>query len=486
MPASETAVQRSPLRNLLLKYRLPLVLGLSLFLLWEVVTRSLVAYLSYTSPEIAYWLRPTARVLLNLADDKLNADADTQSVEPVLPSSADEERSYAKGVQQINKLDQAAAQPTPESNISAKSAESLSDADYKQIQSWAEQALRQEPLNARGLRILGQVSEHASDYEMTHALMHAAAQRSLQESFANFWMMRESYRNKDYPAAMHYADVLLRTRPELSEYVYPMLGRMAENASASGELKQALATNPPWRANFLGALPRNVDDARTPLELLLSLRGTAIPPTDAERRSYLEALVQHKLYELAYYSWLQFLPQDQLSKTGRLFNGSFASPPSGLPFDWVYTKGAGVNLKFAQKSDQGGRPALLIEFGPGRVDFGSGLSQLVLLPPGNYKLEGKYKPDLVSDRGLQWSVTCADATNPIGVSNPMNGSSGVWNDIDLAFTVPHDGCPAQYVTLKLDARSASEEFVSGAVWYSDLNITRVENAPPAAAEQPAP
>ena len=47
---------------------------------------------------------------------------------------------------------------------------------------------------------------------------------------------------------------------------------------------------------------------------------------------------------------------------------------------------------------------LLIEFGPGRVDFGSGLSELVLLPPGAYKLEGKYKSDLVSQRGLQWSV----------------------------------------------------------------------------------
>ena len=142
-------------------------------------------------------------------------------------------------------------------------------------------------------------------------------------------------------------------------------------------------------------------DARTPLELLLSLSNTTTPSTEAERSSYLNALVQHKLYELAYYSWLQFLPQEQLSKTGRLFNGSFDAAPSGLPFDWVFTRGAGVNLKFAQRSDQEGKRALLIEFGPGRVDFSSGLSELVLLPPGDYKLVGKYKADLVSQRGLE-------------------------------------------------------------------------------------
>jgi hypothetical protein len=485
-PTSASAVERSPLRKLLLKYRVPIVIGLSLLLTWEVVTRTLVAYLAYTSPEVAYWLRATPTVLLNLADDKLNADADTKVVGSVLsPDNAAQERSYAKGIQKAQEIAQPSDTP-PSSDRAASSSKDLSEADYKQVRSWAKQALHQDPLNARALRILGQIAEHSSDYERTEALMHGAAQRSLQESLAIFWMMRESYRNKNYPEAMRYADILLRTRPQLSQYVYPMLGRMAENVSASGELKRVLAENPPWRTGFFNALPSNVNDARTPLDLLLSLRNTATPSTDAERRSYLEALVQHKLYEIAYYSWLQFLPQDQLRKTGHLFNGSFASTPSGSPFDWEYTKGAGVNVKFAQRSDQEGKPALLIEFGPGRVVFGSGLSQLVLLPPGNYKFEGKYKADLVSERGLQWSVTCADTTSPVGVSNTMNGSSAVWKDIDLAFTIPDDGCTAQYVTLNLDARSASEAFVSGAVWYSDLSITGVKDTASVPPEQPLP
>ena len=181
--------------------------------------------------------------------------------------------------------------------------------------------------------------------------------------------------------------------------------------------------------------------------------------------------MQHGLYELAYFSWLQFLAPEQLTKTGRLFNGGFELTPSGLPFDWVFKNGSGVNIKFPQRPDQKGGRALLIEYGPGRVDFAGGISELVLLPPGTYRLQGEYKADLISERGLQWSVTCAGTTNPVGISPTMNGSDPSWRTIDFSFTIPADGCPAQRVALALDARSASEQFVSGAVWYDDLSLT---------------
>ena len=61
------------------------------------------------------------------------------------------------------------------------------------MQRWAERALREDPLNARALRILAQVAQHSSDHGKTEALMQGAVQRSLEESLAVFWMMRESY-----------------------------------------------------------------------------------------------------------------------------------------------------------------------------------------------------------------------------------------------------------------------------------------------------
>jgi hypothetical protein len=437
-------------------------------------------YLSRTSPDVAYWFRASPTALLNLADDKLNADAATQVVEPVLSSNyepASQESSYAKGIQSIEKLDASTDAATnsgtdlPSEPSSESGASNLTDADYRQIEAWAKQALRYEPLNARALRILAQLAEHAGDDNKTEALMRAVANRSSQESLAFYWMMRQSYRHQDYAEAIRYADMLLRTRPRLSKHVFPMVGRMAEKPGASGELTRLLATNPPWRLQFFSELPNNVTDARTPLEQLLSLHGAPNPPTDAETKSYLQALVQHGLYELAYYSWMQFLSPEQLTATGRLFNGGFELTPSGLPFDWVFKNGNGVNIKFPMRPDTKWGRALLIEFGPGRVNFAGGISQLVLLPPGTYRLQGEYKADLTSERGLQWSVTCAGATNSVGVGLTMNGSDPSWRAIDFSFTIPASECPAQHVTLALDARSASEQFVSGAVWYDDMRLT---------------
>ena len=230
--------------------------------MWTVITQSLVAYLADAYPQVAYWINATPTVLLNLADDKLNADAATKVVEPVLSENlehASRQQSYAKGIQSIEKLDpQADEQGAPENsdlNPSSTSptsatADNLSEADYAQIKTWAESALRQDPLNARALRILAQVAEHNSDGVRTKALMKGAAQRSPQESLAIFWMMRQNFQDRNYPEAIRYADILLRTRPQLAEHVFPMLGRIAEIPLAKAELKYMLAKDPPWRRTF--------------------------------------------------------------------------------------------------------------------------------------------------------------------------------------------------------------------------------------------
>ena len=183
------------------------------------------------------------------------------------------------------------------------------DQNYAQIQSWAELALLHDPLNARAFRILGQISDLTSDEEQTETLMQAATRRSLLESVAIYWMTQKSYQAQDYHAALGYADTLLRTRPQALPLITPLFGKIAENPDASDELKQLLASNPPWRPQFFGSFPASISDARTPLDMLLSLKDTPNPPTAEDLRAYLTFLIQHKFYELAYYTWLQFLPR---------------------------------------------------------------------------------------------------------------------------------------------------------------------------------
>ena len=373
----------------------------------------------------------------------------------------------------------ASAEAAQQSHLQANQSERAPDAPRgapanlrDRARALAEAVLRRDPLNARALRVLGQLADAAGDEAQAAPLMDAAVHRSLHESIAAYWLMQKSYQQENFAATAYYADTLLRTRPQLVAQVTPFLARMAENKGAADELNKLLASNPPWRGQFFSALPNSISDARTPLNLLLSLRETTTPPTTGDLRSYINFLIGHKFYEVAYYTWLQFLPPEDLSKVGLLFNGSFESAPSGLPFDWVITRGSGVTIDMVPRPDEAQQRALFIEFGYGRVEF-NGVSQFMMLAPGTYRFAGRYKGELMGRRGLTWRITCAEGT-PLGHSAMVTGTAPAWKNFDFEFSVPARDCRAQSVQLVLDARSASEQFVSGSMWYDELEISRVE------------
>jgi hypothetical protein len=70
-------------------------------------------------------------------------------------------------------------------------------------------------------------------------------------------------------------------------------------------------------------------------------------------------------------------------------------------------------------------------------------------------------------------ITCAGGeTTPIGKSPMVTGVTPAWKEFEFLFTVPEAGCRAQQLLLQLAARSASEQLVSGSLWYDELSISR--------------
>lgn len=416
-----------------------------LVLLWMILTRSLVAYLAATQPETALVLRPgDPTALVALADQEFNAPRKAQVDE------------------KSGKQSDAVSKP-------------LAPKLMVQLRERVETALEAEPVDARAYRLLGQLAEAEGDIAKATNLMQTAARLSLNETIAVDWMMRDRFANKDYAATAFYADALLRTRPQFLQYALPILGRMAESADARKEIEKLLAANPPWRPQFFSALGKAIADARTPLDLLLTLEDGPAPPIASELHAYLAFLLQHKLYDLAYYAWLQFLPPEQLTRAGFLFNGGFDAKPSGAQFDWTLPKGKGVVVDIAPRLEAGDNRALFIEFGQGRVDF-PGVYQTILLPPGAYRFKGSFKGELSGPRGMQWRISCVEGA-AIGASQMFLGSYPVWRDFEFEFAVPATGCRAQSARLIHAARSASEQLISGAIWFDNLSVTRQSDAP---------
>jgi hypothetical protein len=304
--------------------------------------------------------------------------------------------------------------------------------------------------------------------------MRAAARRSLFESGAVYWMMRKSYQDRDYGAAIGYADVLLRTRPSIPQLGVVLLATLAETPEAVRNVEQRLAQNPPWRPKFFEFVSQYVSDPRSPLKLLLKLKDAGAPPSAKDLSYYLKFLLNKGNYDLAYYTWLQFLPAEELRRAGYLFNGSFESPPTDLPFDWVLTAGTGANIEIAPRPEANGERALFTAFGPGRVEDFS-VTQITMLGPGSYQFKGELKSGIVGARGPKWRISCARGSNAVIGESPAapQGGSG-WENFEFSFTVPSDDCSEQRVELIIDSRSTADRFVSGSVWYDNLQIQREE------------
>lgn len=485
----------TPERHLL---RLIAVVVLGAMLVWLILTRSLAASFADTSPETALWLQPNEpRALLTVAKAQLNAALKASEGGPKAEDTLDTPAQPLPTLDRLTILSRLAeaallnsdrppadrlelpqpSSPQPDQGTVPPDGAFVAAISIRRL---AEQSLAANPFNADALALLGQLAERAGDSVRTDAFMRAAAQLSIRESYAVYWLLQKAQRDNDRAAVLRYADTLLRTRGRARPLVIPILARMAEKDKPD-DVAALLKTNPPWRSAFLGQLSQSITDARTPLYLLLGLQGSTHPPTPQELTSYINFLIRKQFHELAYYTRLQFLPTEELAKITPLYNASFEKPLSGLPFDWILSQGSGSTTEIRPRLDRGqaqdNEHALFVEFTQGRSEF-PGVTQLTLLGPGTYEFKGKYKGSFVGKRGLIWRISCAGKA-PLADSDLLRGDIPQWRDFSVAFTVPANGCRSQQVRLDLDARSASEKMVSGFLWFDDLELNRSASLVPA-------
>lgn len=459
----------------------------SAVLLWLILTRSLAASLATSNPTFALRLQPAEpSALLTLAKaefDALMADTsppDAPGVEAQNPpdriSSLSRLAEIALSVRDSlpPKLGEPAAappSPRPPDVETARRLRAATPEQVSRITGLAAAVVAADPLNADALGILAQLSELKGDSK-TGALMQAAARLSVRESYAHYWLLQEARRTGDDTSVLRQADTLLRTRPRSLPLILADLGRIAESSDGAQNLGAMLAADPPWRQSFLAKLPSAITDARTPLHLLLSLQSSPNPPTQAEISRYIDFLMAKKFHELAYYTWLQFLPPEQFARLTPLNNAGFDGPLNGEIFNWKFLQGQGITTEIRPRSDQTDGKALFVEFTQGRAEF-PGVMQTVLLGPGNYTLTGNFKGSLVGQRGLIWRVNCV-GQKPLSQTDMMRGDIPNWRVFELTFTIPTHGCRAQEVMLVLDARSASERLVIGSMWFDDLVLRRAQ------------
>lgn len=288
----------------------------------------------------------------------------------------------------------------------------------------ARRLLEQEPLQGDAWRLLGEAAGAAGD--PAHALEYHAKALELtpRNATARIWMAQRLLQDGDHPGAIAQLDKLMRVfltgRPQVFDY----LAQLGADPVFRESLVQALAARPAWRKAFLQHLQQH-DAAAGVADAVhggLQAKGAL---SSEEFVAWTESLLRRGDWPQAYARWFASLPPG--ARLTPVYNGDFATRPSGRGFDWRTPASAGVAVDFPRSG--GAR----IEYRNRRIDH-AGLEQALLLAPGRYRLVARTEArDLRSDRGLEWVVQCARTGEVLG-SAAMDGRGGtgpVEGEIDL-------------------------------------------------------
>jgi hypothetical protein len=286
----------------------------------------------------------------------------------------------------------------------------------------------------------------------------------------------DHFLRRDDPAGIELLGRLAAHYPESRERVFAVLVQAMASGLHRDALDALFRDNPPWVGVFVAdACARGVDLAVVMPALLR--RSAAGQGAGSETACAIDRLKAAGRWQQAYQLWLNTLPRERLKRVGFVFNGSFEFPTTGRGFDWILQprpeREAGHAAQVFQVPGASGKRALRVAYN-GRRQAGVPVGQFLSVAPGRYELTGMGRPDgIKAARGIHWTLRCVESGKPqavIASSERFLGSSE-WRRFAMEVRVP-ESCPGQVLQLEPVGDDGALAFVSGAVWFDDLELRR--------------
>lgn len=333
----------------------------------------------------------------------------------------------------------------------------------------ARSAIQTTPLDGRGYRLLAQQEELNRNFVSAENIYGLAAARGPRDLPSQSWLTKRALARGDYARAFAYIDQMLRVQPELMPTLSKALITLLDNAPIQADLAGLLERNPPWRSDLLIRLMTFCKNSPALFGLMERLRLAPPGLSEVELSKWIDRLGNDRQWGAAYLIWVQSLPFEARQHIGNVYNGGFEIEPSDSGFDWRMVSIPGATISRAQVTGASDLMALSVDFEGRRVPF-KNVRQLLALSPGSYRFEGRVRlDDLTSERGLVWTLTCAEDGRVIAETEPMSGHRP-WSGFGVNLVVPTSLCNGQWLTLRIPARIPAEQLVGGTAWFDNLQI----------------
>ncbi|HEX5257636.1 MAG TPA: hypothetical protein VFW35_02510 [Sphingomicrobium sp.] len=310
-------------------------------------------------------------------------------------------------------------------------------------------AATESPLSPEPFLVRGVQANMSGDTEAARRALLAAQWRDPRSVPAAYFLAEHYLRTGQALQGLEQTALLTRLSPS-GGAVTPFIAAYAQNRSNWPQMRalfrsQAGLEDPVLQA--LAADPRNVDSILAVADADHRKPGSPWLPT------LLQSLVASGDYGRARSIWSSVGRGDGGNRL--LYDAAFSSPAPPPPFNWTL---ASSTVGLAER--QPGRRLHLIFYGN---EDGVLASELLLLPPGAYRLQMRLAGSPVHPETLRWSVRCDKSPEPFASAGIGDAASRGWS-----FEVPAN-CPAQW--LELSGRSGD------VAQQSEATITALSLAP---------
>ena len=349
---------------------------------------------------------------------------------------------------------------------------SVNNKDWNKAQFYAEQAISNNALDGRPLRVLGQVAFQNKNEKLAYALFLKSVALAPRDAISQVWLLEYALRHQQAKAVVKHLDALFSVTPESISSLMPQAMVLALNPKVQDHLIEKLASNPTWRRHLLTSLASSELELDQVVAFFIKLNSQS-KLDSGEYVLLINRLNKENRYMQSYVTWANLIPKNQQKFLGNIFDGEFELPFEDQvgAFAWAVREVDGAQT--VQMSTRGtfGENSLLVDFDGRRVPYAN-LSQLLVLPAGQWQMSFRAKAEnLDTNRGLIWRVVCQGG-GTLAESAAMRGQFN-WKEMSFQFNVP-ENCQGQQLILMIPARIPAETLINGSLWLDSVKIQQVD------------
>lgn len=316
----------------------------------------------------------------------------------------------------------------------ARSGPKATAADRREADRLARLALRQDPTAVAAASALGLNTQIRGDVAGARRLFAYAERLSRRDLAMNVWAIEDAVGRGDVAGALRHYDLALRTSREAPALLFPILSSAIADGPVRHALVGTMSGRPIWAAQFVTYAADEGPAPEATVRFFADLRRARLPVADDAGATVMFKLMDRKRPEEA---WAYYALTHPGADRRRLRDPDFAAyRPNASPFDWYVTNTAGLTVSI-ERDDHGGLADIVAAPSIGGV----ALRQVLLLPPGTYRLEGRARGvDQPAVSRPYWALACSDGRELGRVEVLPSGQTG--GGFSGPLNVPAN-CPVQ-------------------------------------------